>query len=73
MLITGKLQIKACQIIAQRGAVRLESLGMRHSGGNITPKLKKHYGMKRNATHADVIAKLNEELASIEAELGITR
>jgi hypothetical protein len=53
------------QLVAQRGAVKLESMGYKHSNGNITPKLKAHYNMPRNATYAQVIAKLEEELTQL--------
>lgn len=59
--ITGDA-IQQFQIRTQIRAVRLEKLGMKHSRGNITPKLKKHYGMKRSATHDEVIQRLEQEL-----------
>lgn len=53
------------RLVAQRGAVKLEALGMKHSNGNVTPKLKAHYGLKRTATYQQVIAKLEEELTQL--------
>ena len=59
--ITGEA-IPRFQLIVQRSAIKLEKLGMKHSGGNVTPWLKKHFGLPRSATHDDVIARINQEL-----------
>lgn len=64
--ITGERDIHLAQLIAQRGAVRLEKLGMRHSGGSVTARIKKHYNLKGN--HDKVIAFLTAEIERIAQE-----
>ncbi len=70
-IVTNPDAIRAVQIVAQRGAVKLEKLGMTRRGPSITSQLKKHYGLKRSASYDDVIAQLNSDLATINAKLGI--
>lgn len=59
--ITGE-NIQRFQLHTQIRAVQLEQMGMKHSGGNITPKLKSFYKLPRTATHEQVIEKLKHEL-----------
>lgn len=67
--ISNPLAIRAVQLSAQMACVRLEKRGFRHSGGNITPALKKLYGLSRSATHDDVLAKLQEDRDAVETKL----
>lgn len=46
--ITGTNNIRRFQKLAQLYAMRLELLGMRHSGGSVIARIKKHYGLKGN-------------------------
>lgn len=62
MVLDAPEQIKRFQLMSQRSAVKLEKLGMKHSGGNITPKLKRKYNLPRTATYDQVIVKLTEEI-----------
>lgn len=67
--VTGQLAIRAVQLRAQIGAVKLEKLGLRRSGGNITPQLKKFYGLPRTAKHDDVLASLHDDVANVDEQL----
>lgn len=64
--ITGEKAIRSFQLKAQMSAVKLEKLGMKHSGGNITPKLKKHYGLPRTATYDQVLERLQLDRDALE-------
>ena len=64
--ITSPNGIKIFQIKAQIQCVKMEALGMRHSHGNVTPRLKKHYGLSRNARPEEVIERLNLEIDKLE-------
>jgi len=44
--ITGSKQIKLAQMIAQKGCLRMELAGMKHSGGSVYARIKKHYGLR---------------------------
>ena len=67
MVITGN-GIDLYILIVQRSSVKLEKLGLTHSGGSVTARLKKHYGIK--GRHDAVIAFLDMKIA--EAKAGIT-
>ncbi len=57
------------QLAAQKGAVRLESRGMKHSSGrSVTAMMRKHYGLKRNTSHQDVIKRIEEEMKKMRNE-----
>lgn len=60
--ITNPMAIHSLQIRTQMQAVKLEKIGMRRKGGNLTPKLKKFYRLPRNATHDDVLRVLEDHL-----------
>lgn len=46
--ITGEREIKLAQMIAQKHAMNLERKGLRHSGGSVTARVKRHYGLRGN-------------------------
>lgn len=64
--ITGADNIRRFQLVTQRAAVKLEKLGMTRRGPSLTSMLRKQYGMKRNATHDEVIARLNTDIEGID-------
>ena len=66
--ISSPLAIRAMQLRTQISAVKLERLGMRRSGGNVTPRLKKFYGLPRNATHDEVLESLRDDLANVDEQ-----
>jgi len=47
-MITGRENIRLAQMLAQKGALKLETLGMKHSGGSVCAMIKRHYGLKGN-------------------------
>jgi hypothetical protein len=49
-------------LVCQRSAVRLEKKGYKHSNGNVTPKLKRHYNLPRSASYDDVLAALERDI-----------
>ena len=57
--------VQAFQLLAQRGAVKLEKLGMTRRGPSITSLLRKHYGLKPRATHDEVLAKLQADIDAL--------
>lgn len=58
------------QLLAARGAIKLESLGMKHSSGR---SVRKHWavamGLKSNAKHADVLAAIQTRLDEMNPSL----
>lgn len=59
--LTGD-NIRKFQLLAQIKAVELESRGMTHSRGNITPKLRRLYKLGRYAPYQQVIDRLRQEM-----------
>lgn len=45
-MITGTKNIKLAQMLAQKGALKLETLGLRHSGGSVYAMIKREYGLR---------------------------
>lgn len=55
--------IETARLIALKGAVRLEAVGMRHSSGKSMRKVAARLlGMRANAKHDDVIGALAREI-----------
>lgn len=67
--VTNPNAIHALQIRAQISAVKLEKLGMRRSGGNLTPRLKKFYGLPRTAKHEELLGIMKEHLRRLDEKL----
>lgn len=44
--ITGTSNIQLTQMIAQKHALLLELKGLKHSGGSVYARIKKHYGLR---------------------------
>lgn len=45
MIITNT---RLAQMIAQKHALKLEMRGLKHSGGSVNARIKKHYGLRGN-------------------------
>lgn len=61
MTLSG-LSLRAFRIRTQMRAVKLERVGMKHSGGNLTPKLKEFYQLPKRASYDALLKKMQEEL-----------
>ena len=61
--LTTPEQISRFQLAVWRGAVKLEKVGMKHSSGrSVTAAMRKRYGLKRTASHDEVLACINKEM-----------
>jgi len=70
VIVTGKDgsgPMGLVQLLAVKGALRMESLGMRRSGGNIRKGWAIKMGLKPNAKHAEIIKAIDERLEWIKA------
>lgn len=56
------------QLLAVRGALRLEKLGMKSSGGSIRKGWALRLGLKANAKHDEVIAEIERRLPARGAQ-----
>lgn len=63
----GNINASVFQLIAAKHAIKLESLGMKHSRCSMRKAWANHLGMKQNASHAAVIAKLQSILDEINS------
>lgn len=54
--------IAVFQLLAVRGALKLEKLGMKSRGGSIRKGWALRLGLKANAKHDEVIAEINRRL-----------
>ena len=61
------------QLLALRGAMNLESKGMRHSSGPLRPRWAATFGLKPRDKHEKYIAAIEAAIKEIEAkgDLGI--
>jgi hypothetical protein len=68
--ITDARLIRAFQMKCAKRAIKLEKLGLRHSRlrGGAKRLWAKHFNLPANASHDDVIAKLDESITSLEKE-----
>lgn len=62
IIVTGAADIARVQLIAVRGALKLEKLGMKSRGGSIRKGWAERLGLKSNAKHDEVIAEINRRL-----------
>lgn len=72
--ITRPNGIAICQLLALKGAIRLESIGMKHSSGALRPRWAAKLGLKPRDSHAKYIETIEARVKEIEAkgDLGIT-
>lgn len=54
------------QLVVLRSAVKLEKLGMKRRGTSATAIAKARFGLKRNATHDDVIARIGAAIEEFD-------
>ena len=58
------------QLLAVKGAIKLEKLGMKHSSGKSIRKMwALQLGLKANAKHDEVIAAIEKKLEEVRATL----
>ena len=62
-------ETNAFRLLSIKHQLKLEKLGLKSSGGALRPRLAKEFGLKPRDSHATYIAKIEEELAKIEARL----
>lgn len=63
--LTSPRDIEVFRLQTVKRAINLEARGMRHSGGNITPKWAKHFGLSARAPHETVIAHIDGLLVEL--------
>lgn len=61
--------VEVFQLLAAKSAIKLESLGMKHSRGSVRKSWAIHLGLKQNAKHAEVIAAIEKKLEEVKATL----
>jgi hypothetical protein len=61
--LTTPEQISRFHLASLKGAVKMEKLGMKHSSGHsATAHARKLFGLKRTASHDEVLACIQKEL-----------
>lgn len=60
-------QIKAFRLLSLRQQLKLESVGLKSSGGAIRPRIAAEFGLKPRASHATYIDAINARLAALNA------
>lgn len=68
--VKGGEGVRFARLLALRGAVHLEGLGMKRRGRSATAIVKQEFGIKGNRDK--VLAFLDSEIARMKAERGIT-
>lgn len=58
------------RLAAQKGAIRLEKIGLRHSRGSVRKVAALEYGLKPNAKHDEVIAEIQKRMDALMAKAG---
>lgn len=67
VIATGPVGTKIFQLLAVKSALKLESLGMKHSSGKSIRKMwALELGLKANAKYPEVIAKIEEKLLELK-------
>jgi hypothetical protein len=67
-IVTSALGIRAVQLRAQIGAVKLEKKGMRRRGRSVSAMLKDFYGLPKRASYDALLASLQDDLANVEEQ-----
>lgn len=66
-IATGPVGTKIFQLLAVKGALRLESLGMKHSSGRSLRKVwALEMGLKSNAKFPEILVKIEEKLVELK-------
>ena len=69
MTTEAKSEIKLYQLLALRGAVKLESKGLKHSSGrSMTAQARREFNLKRNVPRETVIELINQKIEEIKKE-----
>jgi hypothetical protein len=67
VIATGPVGTKIFQLLAVKGALRLESLGMKHSKIRSLRKVwALEMGLKANAKYPEILAKIEEKLTELK-------
>lgn len=66
VMVNTPAGIQMFQLLAVRGALRLEKLGMKHSRGSVRKMWAVHLGMKPTTKIDIVIAKVEEMIQALE-------
>lgn len=54
--------IEYFRLASLKGRVKLEKVGMRGRGGQVTPIMRKEFGLKARASHDEVIAAIQKRM-----------
>lgn len=65
--ITG-VGVTIFQLLAAKSAIGLEAKGLKHSRGSVRKTYALQFGMSPRAKHADVQARIQQEIDKINAE-----
>lgn len=69
-ILDTPLQIHGFRMAQWRGAVRMEAIGLRHSSGrSVSAMVRKHFKLKRNTPHVEVILIVEREIALVRKAL----
>jgi hypothetical protein len=60
--------IAYARLASLKGRVKLEGLGMKFRGGSATAVMRKEFGLKARAPHAEVIAAIQSKMEEMLAE-----
>ncbi len=63
---TGK-GVDVFRFLSVRGTLKLEKMGLKHSGGPLRPRLAKEFGLKPRDSHDMYIAKCQELIDAAHA------
>lgn len=59
------------QLLAVKSAIKLESVGLKHSGGSVRKRWAAQLGLKPRAPHADFITALEKKIAELKVVPGV--
>ena len=68
IVLSGPLEVSYGRYAMLKGALKLESVGMKTRGGPLRPKLAKEFKLSPRAPHADYIAYCVGRMAELLAE-----
>lgn len=64
-IVTGEASISIVRLLSMKGAVKLESVGLKFRGGSRTVVMRKELGLKARTPHADVIKAIESKIATL--------
>lgn len=65
MILTTPNQIAAFRLLSLRYQLRLESKGLKSSGGAIRPRIAKEFGLSPRASHDTYIVAINKRIGEL--------